>query len=70
MNVVRRTRLLVLAFSIAFSARTADLPPYLNPDLAPEKRAADLVSRMTLEEKVLQMQNSRARPPASEHPCL
>jgi beta-glucosidase len=32
--------------------------PYLNPALSPEKRAADLVSRMTLEEKVLQMQNS------------
>src|SRR5580658_4071883 len=32
--------------------------PYLNPDLTAEKRAADLVSRMTLEEKVLQMQNS------------
>jgi beta-glucosidase len=32
--------------------------PYRNPALSPEKRAADLVSRMTLEEKVLQMQNS------------
>ena len=32
--------------------------PYLNPALSPAKRAADLVSRMTLEEKVLQMQNS------------
>jgi beta-glucosidase len=32
--------------------------PYLNPDLTAEKRAADLVARMTLEEKVLQMQNS------------
>jgi beta-glucosidase len=32
--------------------------PYLNPDLPPEQRAKDLVSRMTLEEKVLQMQNS------------
>ena len=32
--------------------------PYLDPSLAPERRAADLVSRMTLEEKVLQMQNS------------
>jgi beta-glucosidase len=31
---------------------------YLNPDLDAAKRAADLVSRMTLEEKVLQMQNS------------
>ncbi|HLK67534.1 MAG TPA: glycoside hydrolase family 3 C-terminal domain-containing protein [Bryobacteraceae bacterium] len=32
--------------------------PYWNPDLSPEKRATDLVSRMTLDEKVLQMQNS------------
>jgi len=32
--------------------------PYLNPALPPARRAADLVSRMTLEEKVLQMQNS------------
>ena len=31
---------------------------YLNPDLDATKRAADLVSRMTLDEKVLQMQNS------------
>ncbi|HKO18724.1 MAG TPA: glycoside hydrolase family 3 N-terminal domain-containing protein, partial [Acidobacteriaceae bacterium] len=32
--------------------------PYQNPNLPAEQRAADLVSRMTLEEKVLQMQNS------------
>jgi hypothetical protein len=32
--------------------------PYLNPDLPTEQRAKDLVSRMTLDEKVLQMQNS------------
>jgi beta-glucosidase len=31
---------------------------YLNPELSPEKRAVDLVSRMTLEEKALQMQNA------------
>src|SRR5271154_4966083 len=31
---------------------------FKNPDITPEKRAADLVSRMTLEEKVLQMQNA------------
>jgi beta-glucosidase len=31
---------------------------YKDPGLAAEKRAADLVSRMTLEEKVLQMQNN------------
>ena len=31
--------------------------PYLNPALAPEARAKDLVGRMTLEEKVSQMQD-------------
>jgi beta-glucosidase len=38
-------------------ALAAQTPPYLNSDLSPEARAADLVSRMTLDEKVLQMQN-------------
>ncbi|MGA3131747.1 MAG: glycoside hydrolase family 3 C-terminal domain-containing protein [Terracidiphilus sp.] len=33
------------------------LCPYLNPALAPEARAKDLVGRMTLEEKVSQMQD-------------
>jgi len=32
--------------------------PYQDPNLSLERRAADLVSRMTLEEKILQMQNS------------
>ena len=27
--------------------------PYLDPNLSPERRAADIVSRMTLEEKAL-----------------
>jgi beta-glucosidase len=36
---------------------SAQTPPYLNPDLTPEARAADLVSHLTLDEKVLQMQN-------------
>jgi beta-glucosidase len=31
---------------------------FLNPELSAERRAADLVGRMTLDEKVLQMQNS------------
>ncbi len=35
-----------------------EMAAYKNPDLPAEQRAADLVSRMTLEEKVLQMQNS------------
>ena len=35
-------------------------PDYLNPRLTPARRAADLVSRMTLEEKVSQMMNKAA----------
>lgn len=49
--------LLSLSPTAAFG-QPVDRPPYLNPDLAAAERAADLVSRMTLEEKVLQMQNS------------
>ena len=46
-----------LTGSAAFGQQTSDAP-YLNPDLSPVRRAADLVSRMTLEEKVLQMQST------------
>jgi beta-glucosidase len=48
-----RPLLLLLACASAALAQ-----PYKDPDLPAEKRAADLVSRMTLEEKVLQMQNA------------
>ena len=57
-----RSTLFAIAFVTAGSALLGQQPPadapYLNPSLSPERRAADLVSRMTLEEKVLQMQNS------------
>jgi beta-glucosidase len=46
-----------LTGSAAFGQQTSGAP-YLNPDLSPVRRAADLVSRMTLEEKVLQMQST------------
>ena len=46
--------LVFLMASVGLVAQT----PYLNPDLPAEQRAKDLVSRMTLDEKVLQMQNS------------
>ena len=51
--------LLLLAFVLLASqqASTQSVPPYKNPNLAIEARVNDLVSRMTLEEKVLQMQN-------------
>src|SRR5690349_9479589 len=40
------------------SAEIQSPPAYKNPNLPIEKRVDDLVSRMTLEEKVLQMQNA------------
>ncbi len=40
------------------AAAWAQTPAYMNPDLPAERRAADLVSRMTLDEKVLQMQDN------------
>ncbi|RPJ86099.1 MAG: hypothetical protein EHM18_07955, partial [Acidobacteria bacterium] len=33
----------------------AQTPPYLNPDLPVDQRAKDLVSRMTIEEKIAQL---------------
>src|SRR5256885_4758588 len=48
--------------SIAIAQDTSKLP-YTNPKLSPEERAADLVHRMTLEEKASQLVNqSRAIP--------
>lgn len=55
------TALLWLAASSSLAGDATEQPksaPYLDPTLAPELRAADLVSRMTLEEKVLQMQST------------
>jgi len=44
-------------------AQSSDPPAYLNPSLPAEQRAADLVHRMTVEEKVTQLTNqSRAIP--------
>jgi beta-glucosidase len=52
---MKTTFVLILALASCLYAQSE---PWRNPDLPFEKRAADLVSRMTLEEKVLQMQNS------------
>ena len=53
---------LLPAFSAARSLsqprKTQSLPPYKNPNLPIEARVNDLVSRMTLEEKVSQMMNA------------
>ena len=49
--------LLWLTSSASFAQQSGNVP-YLDPNLSPQRRAADLVSRMTLEEKVLQMQST------------
>ena len=40
------------------TAHTQSLPPYKNPNLPVQTRVDDLVSRMTLEEKIGQMMNA------------
>ncbi|HKQ54047.1 MAG TPA: glycoside hydrolase family 3 C-terminal domain-containing protein [Pyrinomonadaceae bacterium] len=49
--------LLVCRLPVLAQSR-GELPPYKNPALPIERRVADLISRMTLEEKVSQMLNS------------
>jgi beta-glucosidase len=54
-------RLLVATGLLCFagsSARGQETPPYRNPKLPVEQRVADLLSRMTLEEKVAQMEGA------------
>ena len=54
---------LSLFTSAGLRAQTAHQYPFQNPSLSFERRADDRVSRMTLEEKVSQMQNSAAAVP-------
>jgi beta-glucosidase len=49
-------QLMVVSFVVAAGA-AAQQPAYLNPSLPADARVKDLVGRMTLEEKVSQMQN-------------
>ncbi|HEY8224895.1 MAG TPA: glycoside hydrolase family 3 N-terminal domain-containing protein, partial [Pyrinomonadaceae bacterium] len=52
---------LLVLISLAFPLNKADtqsLPPYKNPSLPIQVRVDDLVSRMTLEEKISQMMNA------------
>jgi beta-glucosidase len=50
-------------------AQGAATPPYLDTNLTPEQRAADLVHRMTLAEKATQMQNNSAAIPRLNIPA-
>ncbi len=50
------------------SQATQDQPPYKNPKLPLEQRVNDLVSRMTLDEKISQMMNAASAIPRLEIP--
>jgi beta-glucosidase len=54
------TLVLLAIPSAGFSQAAGGTPPYEDPSLPVEKRVADLISRMTLEEKVSQMMNAAA----------
>ena len=63
----------LLAFPLAGPSRAAAQSvkplPYLDPSLPVEERAADLVSRMTLQEKVSEMMNSSEAIPRLDVPA-
>jgi beta-glucosidase len=52
----------------AIAQDTANLP-YMNPQRSPEQRATDLVRRMNLAEKALEMQNNSAAVPRLSIPA-
>src|SRR5688572_33454024 len=60
MRTTSTTAIILLALVLAALplSHAQTQPPYLNPNLPIQTRVDDLVSRMTLEEKVLQMQNA------------
>ena len=64
------TSLLVLSMVEASRAQSAEHLPYQDPRLPVEQRAADLVSRMTIAEKVSEMTNSSAAIPRLDVPSF
>jgi len=52
---MKKVLLLLIGLVLLLSNCTKEIPPYKNPELPVDERVADLVSRMTLEEKVSQM---------------
>ena len=55
--IVTALALVVISVSTGTFAQDNSALPYMNPKLSPEERAADLVHRMTLEEKASQLVN-------------
>ena len=55
--IARVAFLLLLVSPFLSNVRAQDVPPYRNPKLPVEQRVADLMSRMTLDEKLAQMES-------------
>jgi len=56
--VARMILFLVSVCAFSYAVRAQNVSPYLDPKLPVEQRIADLLSRMTLEEKVAQMESA------------
>lgn len=72
MNPHLKFRRSLLGMSLLLACHMAaqdNNPKYKDPNLAPEERAKDIVSRMTLEEKVSQMQNAAPAIPHLDIPA-
>jgi beta-glucosidase len=75
-NALRRHLMMLAIFAIAaglalltgLQRTRAQQPDYKNPSLPIERRVADLLSRMTIEEKVAQMQTLWVRKPQQKRP--
>src|SRR5579871_1777343 len=62
-KIFSRAAVIVAILASTSVAQETSSLPYMNPKLSPEERAADLVHRMTLEEKASQLVNqARAVP--------
>src|SRR4029079_3936931 len=54
---IKKSFTLVTGFLLSMTVIGQQLMPYQNPNLSPEERAKDLISRLSLEEKVKLMQD-------------
>src|ERR1700680_1589999 len=57
-SILRLTCLLLAVCVFSFAAVAQDRPPYRDAKLPVEQRVSDLLSRMTLEEKLAQMEGA------------
>ncbi|MFP5206230.1 MAG: glycoside hydrolase family 3 N-terminal domain-containing protein, partial [Acidobacteriota bacterium] len=69
MRMAAGTALVALFTAWTGAAQDAQKPAYLNPNLPAEQRAADLVHRMTLQEKASQMVNQARAIPRLDVPA-